>query len=344
VTDEPAPAPTTTGSAGTSVTVSDTVPSSSAPELTGEPLDIHELLAAVGPSVVNIEIGVPGRNGAVQPVAAGSGVVISADGLVLTNAHVVDLTDQFGRTLANAVITVKLSDGTERTATVLGADPSNDIALLRLEDARNLRPATLGDSDALRVGDEVVAIGNALGLGDSPTVTKGIVSATGRTLDVDANTTLTDLIQTDAPINHGNSGGALVNAAGEVVGINSAGIPDAQNVGFAIAVNTIKPLLSQLEAGGTSAPDGRAVAYLGVSTRQSVGGVTVVGVGAGTAAAAVGLQPGDVIVGIDGTAVESTDDLGSVLAARAPGDTITLEISRDGGARTVQATLGSRTR
>jgi putative serine protease PepD len=290
--------------------------------------------------VVSIEIGSQGRNGNVQPVAAGSGVVISDDGLVLTNAHVVDITDQFGRRLANPVITVKLADGSERQATVLGTSPANDIALVKVNDTTGLKAATLGDSDKLQVGDDVVAIGNALDLGDSPTVTKGIVSAKDRTLDVDANTSLTGLIQTDAPINHGNSGGALVNAAGEVVGINSAGIPDAQDVGFAIAINTIKPLIDQLKSG--QAPATSEVAYLGVSTVQTTDGVTVTGVASGSAAEKAGLRAGDVITGIDSTTISTTDELGSTLRAHKPGDTVQVKVQRSGSSQTVTAQLGAR--
>ena len=157
-------------------------------------LDIHDLIARVSPSVLDIEIGQQTTNG-VRQIAAGSGVVISSDGLILTNAHVVDLTDQLGRTIPNAVVQVKSSDGKLRTATVLGSSPANDVALVRVQDSSGLTPVTLGDSDALQVGDDVVAIGNALDLGDTPTVTKGIVSAKNRTLDVDANTTLKGLIQ-----------------------------------------------------------------------------------------------------------------------------------------------------
>lgn len=210
LTDKPAAAPTAV--ATTATTGASSRPAESgASALAGPALDIHTLVDRVAPSVVDIEIGQQ-VGGGVRQVAAGSGVVISGDGLVLTNAHVVDLTDQFGRRLANAVIIVKSADGKERNATVLGADPSHDIALVRVADTSGLTAATLGSSAALRVGDDVVAIGNALDLGDTPSVTRGIVSALDRSLDVDASTTLTGLIQTDAPINHGNSGGALVNA------------------------------------------------------------------------------------------------------------------------------------
>jgi S1-C subfamily serine protease len=304
-------------------------------------LNIQAILAAVEPSVVSIEIGQQSPTGTVQPVAAGSGVVISNDGLVLTNAHVVDLTDQLGRPLANPVVAVKLANGTVRNATVLGKSPANDIALIQVKNSSGLRAATLGSSAQLKVGDDVIAIGNALDLGATPTVTKGIVSAVDRTLDVDANTQLTGLIQTDASINHGNSGGALVNANGEVIGINSAGIPDAQNVGFAIAIDTIKPLIPQLRKGGTIT-NNQSVGFLGIGTQQTADGVTITGVASSSAADKAGLLPGDVIVRIDTTPINTTTELGSTLRKHKPGDTITVTISRSGTTKTVSARLGSR--
>lgn len=311
----------------------------------GAGLDIHRLIDQVGPSVVSIEVGVQTAGGSFRQMAAGSGVVISSDGLVLTNAHVVDATDQRGRQLANVVIKVKLADGTERAASVLGATAAQDIALLRVADASGLKAANLGSSGDLRVGDDVVAIGNALDLGDTPTVTRGIVSAKDRTLDVDANTTLSGLIQTDAAINPGNSGGALVNSAGEVVGINSAGIPDAQNVGFAIAIDKIKPIIEQIKAGKTGAggTTGTAVAFLGVSTKDTANGLTVTGVTAGSGAANAGLSTGDVITGVNGKDVSASSDLGTVLRALKPGDSVRIDVIRNGATRTVTAQLGSRT-
>jgi putative serine protease PepD len=303
-------------------------------------LDIHEIIARVSPSVLDIEIGQQTNSG-VRQIAAGSGVVISSDGLVLTNAHVVDLTDQFGRTIRNAVVEVKTGDGKLRPATVLGSSPANDIALIRVQDPTGLTPATLGDSDSLQVGDDVVAIGNALDLGDTPTVTKGIVSAKNRTLEVDANTTLKGLIQTDAAINHGNSGGALLNAAGEVIGINSAAIPDAQSVGFAIAINTIKPLIEQLKTGNAPAPTGSA-AVLGITMQDTLSGAAITGITTGSGAANAGLQIGDVITKINGKDVTSSSEVGAAIAALQPDTTVTLQIVRGGKSQSITATLGRR--
>jgi len=325
--------PASTQSAGASTTGRSTALS-----LAPTGLDIHELIARVSPSVLDIEIGQQTGNG-VRQIAAGSGVVISSDGLVLTNAHVVDLTDQFGRTIRNAVVDVKSSDGKLRPATVLGTSPANDIALIRVQDPSGLTPATLGDSDALQVGDDVVAIGNALDLGDTPTVTKGIVSAKNRTLDVDANTTLRGLIQTDAAINHGNSGGALLNAAGEVVGINSAAIPDAQSVGFAIAINTIKPLLDQLKTGSPAAT-ASATPVLGITMQDTLSGPVITGVTNGSGAANADLRVGDVITKINDKSVTSTNDVGAAIAALQPGASVTVQIVRGGKTQSITATLG----
>ncbi len=328
----PVPAPTTASAASGS-------PSSTAFKVAGPALDIKAIIAKVTPSVVAVEVGQT-RNGVFQQFGAGSGFVISKDGLVLTNSHVVNLSDQSGRALTNVVINLKLGDGTSRPATVLGSAPNSDVALLQLADTRNLMPVTIGSSANLQVGDDVVAIGNALALGDTPSVTKGIVSAKNRTLDVDANVTLSGLIQTDAAINRGNSGGPLLNAAGEVVGINSAGIPDAQNIGFAIAIDTVTPLLDQLKLG--QAPTAAATAYLGISSQPGINGITVTEVQTGTPAAAAGLQTGDVIAKFDGKAITAASELGAAIRARKPGDKVSFDVLRNGSTVSLSATLSSR--
>ncbi|MCO5322504.1 MAG: trypsin-like peptidase domain-containing protein, partial [Microthrixaceae bacterium] len=197
-------------------------PSRSSNSVSGEALDIRALLEKVQPSVVSIHTGT--REGE----AAGSGVVLSADGLVLTNAHVVE-----GATL----IEVDFADGQTVEARLIGAAPESDVALVKAEglDGEAV-PAELGSSSDLLVGDDVVAIGNALNLGAEPSVTTGIVSQTGRSISAPDGTVLDDLIQTDAAINPGNSGGPLVNAQGQVVGVNTAILADAQNIGFALEI------------------------------------------------------------------------------------------------------------
>jgi putative serine protease PepD len=309
----------------------------------GTAFDIQAVLAKVSPSVVAIETGVARADG-VFTNGAGSGVIISADGLVITNNHVIESGNAF---------TVKTVDGKEYDADVVGSEPSRDIALLQLRGDVQLTPATLADTSVLRVGDTVVAIGNALNLGDTPTVTVGIVSAKGRTVETDTET-LRDLIQTDAAINPGNSGGALVNTAGEVVGINTAGVRNAQNISFAIDINGVKPLIERLKAGeGSVTTD----AFLGIGTvavaeltdaeRSQLGvtaseGVAVSEVQQGSGAAAAGLEVGDVLVSIDGQPISNTDDVRAAITAKQPNEEITLVVARDGEEVTITATLGSR--
>jgi S1-C subfamily serine protease len=200
--------------------------------------DVHSVLTKIGNAVVAVDVTEQGGFGR-STSAAGSGFILSSDGYVVTNNHVVD---------GASTITVTFSDGTTENATVVGTDPTHDIAVLKIADLHGASPLTLGDTNSLQVGDEVLAIGNALDLGDSPTVTLGIVSAKDRTIETTSET-LQGLIQTDAAINPGNSGGPLVNAAGQVVGINTAGVQGANNVGFAIDINTVKSVITQLEQG-----------------------------------------------------------------------------------------------
>ena len=225
--DEPAP---TTSAAPAAVSAS----------LTSATTDVHSVVEKAQASVVAIEFKTTSRRGpyTVQGTGAGSGVIISGDGLVLTNAHVVE---------GASNLTVTLSDGSKYDATIVGSDATRDIALVQLKGASNLPAATLGSSDALRVGDDVVAIGNALDLDGTLTVTSGIVSAKDRSLTSSDNSVLANLIQTDAAINSGNSGGPLLNMAGEVVGINTAIIQDSQNLGFSIAIDSVKPLIQSLQ-------------------------------------------------------------------------------------------------
>ncbi len=301
--------------------------------------DLYALLARAEPAVAAIEVSA-GDGTDLTPIAAGSGVVISNDGLMLTNAHVVLVTDQQGNAIKDPTFTVKMFDGTVRSATVLGASADYDVALLQLDDTSNLHPLALADTSTIRVGDDVVAIGNALDLGDSPTVTTGIVSALDRTLQESATITLHGLIQTDAAINHGNSGGALVNRNGELIGINSAGIPDAQNVGFAISVATIKPLLDDLKAGKTI--EASPIGFIGVNVAETPFGVTVTTVQDGTPAADVGIKAGDIITKVGDSTVATANQLSTVLRGTSPGATVTVTVERDGKAKTFEVTLAER--
>ncbi len=308
-------------------------------------LDIQGILAKVQPSVVAIETSQTTSRGVFE--GAGSGVVLSADGLILTNAHVIG---NLG------AMTVVLPDGSQHDAGLVGASPDDDLAVIRITGVDGLTPAELGSSDALRVGDEVIAIGNALNLGGEPTVTRGIVSAKDRDLDAQG-VKLQGLIQTDAAINPGNSGGPLVNAAGQVVGINTAIVADAQNLGFSIAIDHARPIIDELQVGNGSVTPNQA--FLGVSsmdvqalsdavrTRFAVignSGAFITEVVPGSAAATAGLQVGDVILRIDGEDVGSSPDVRTIVTDHEPGDEISLQVVRAGQELTIEVTLGRRSR
>ncbi|MDY7100038.1 MAG: trypsin-like peptidase domain-containing protein [Actinomycetota bacterium] len=329
-----------TGTEGTQTNVSQPA----APDTSGSPAaaDIGALVDVVGPSVVTIETEIAQVGSifeATPQQGAGTGFVVSADGDIVTNAHVVDGADR---------ITVTFSDGTTEPATLVAADPSNDLAVLNI-DRTGLDTVTLGDSDDLEVGDQVIAIGNALGLPGGPTVTEGIVSALDRSITEPNGETIDDLIQTDTAINPGNSGGPLLNADGEVIGINTAIAGNAQNIGFAIAIDPVEDLIDQLRAGEVPAQP-----FLGVATqtvtpafaeRFDLGtdtGAAVAQVTPGSGAADAGLEVGDVIVGVDGDEITSSDDLGAAIDGHAPGDEITLDVIRAGEETTLSATLGER--
>jgi putative serine protease PepD len=319
-------------------------PSTTTPALVANTLDIHGLLDKAQPSVVTIRTDTTSVGGKL-PLAAGSGVIISADGLVLTNAHVI---------AGASGLKVILFDGTSKAATLVGSFPDDDVALIKITEPGTLTPAVLGTATDLKVGDPVIAIGNALNLGGSPSVTEGIVSAKDRDIQTSEGN-LTNLIQTDAAINPGNSGGPLLNASGQVVGINTAIIENSQNIGFAISIDVIKPRIEDLKNGkGTVTPNS---AFMGVST-QSVADVAAAvlqkyGVTAtegafvsevlvGSSAEDAGLQPGDVITAIDGKAVASAADVGSAIRTKKAGDTIEVEYEREGETATVTVTLKSR--
>jgi serine protease Do len=275
---------------------------------------------------------VPPPGGGFTQHGSGSGFVIRKDGVVLTNNHVVE----------NAkVITVVLSDGRELDAKVMGRDPKTDLAVLKIDPASGLPTARLGDSDALEVGDWVVAIGNPFGL--SNTVTAGIVSAKGRTIGAGP---YDDFIQTDAPINPGNSGGPLLNERGEVVGINTAIFSQSGGsvgIGFAIPINLAKKLVPELEETGhvTRAWLGVTIQKLTPELAQSLGveparGALVAEVSPGGPAASSGIEPGDVITRYDGKPVDEHSALPLLVASTPVGKTVPLEVVRDGKAKTFE--------
>ncbi len=247
-----------------------------------------------------------------------------------------------------------LFDGSQAPATLVGSFPDEDVALIQLDGRDDLVPAELGSSGALQVGQEVIAIGNALNLGGQPTVTQGIVSALGRSLQAE-NVSLRGLIQTDAAINPGNSGGPLVNAAGQVVGINTAIIGDAQNIGFSIAIDQVKPLIEKIRAGGGAVRGDQA--FLGVNTTDVAAesqatldqygidrddGAFVQSVVAGSGADDAGVQAGDVITAVNGQVTKDSASVGAVIKELAVDDVVTLTVVRDGTEMQIQATLGRR--
>ena len=283
------------------------------------------------------------RGGEQKLSGLGSGVIISTDGFIITNNHVVEEADE---------LQVLLNDDREYTAKVIGTDPKTDVAVIKIE-AENLPAATLADSGKLRVGDVVFAIGNPLKVGQ--TVTMGIVSATGRRVGILAEVAgYEDFIQTDAAINQGNSGGALVDARGRLVGINSAILSTSSGnigIGFAIPINLVSSIMHSLIDTGTVARG-----FMGVSTdpkpltpemAESFGapkdtrGVLVTDLSPDGPAAKAGLKREDIITGINGKPITSKDDLRLIIAQTAPGTKVTVNYLRDGKAQSAEVTLGT---
>jgi S1-C subfamily serine protease len=282
----------------------------------------------VGPAVVRVE---QAREDG-KPGGTGSGVVIAGDGLVLTNSHVVSGASR---------VRLTFSDGTAREARVLGDDPDTDLALLRTDLPAGIPAAALGDSKALKRGQLVVAIGNPLGF--ESTVTAGVVSALGRSLRATSGRLIDDVIQTDAALNPGNSGGPLVSTLGEVVGINTAMIARAQGICFAVASNTAVLTVSEFIATGSDQRGRVRRAHIGIAAEtvplpRRIGLATGAGtrairiseVMAGGPAAAAGLLAGDVILSVDGVAIAGADDLVRLLGAARIGRETAVSILRGG--------------
>jgi putative serine protease PepD len=332
----------------------------------GSSQTVSQLYDASAPGVVEIDatatgagsgqgfgFGGGGNGGTSQ--AEGTGFVYDTAGHILTNQHVIS-----GATS----VKVKLHDGSTYTATVVGSDPSTDIAVLEIDaPASALHPLALGDSSAVKVGDGVVAIGNPFGLDD--TVTTGIVSALNREITAPDNSPIEGAIQTDAAINHGNSGGPLFDLQGKVIGITSQIESDSggnDGVGFAIPSNLVKSIATQLIQNGSVQHPllGVEVATLPQSAATQLGeaaGVAVASVQPGTGAAKAGLKAatgtaivggqryptgGDVITAIDGKQVANAQELRNAIASKKVGATVELTLVRGGKTRTVHATLGSR--
>ncbi|MDR7416763.1 MAG: trypsin-like peptidase domain-containing protein [Armatimonadota bacterium] len=304
---------------------------------------IIQVVEKVQPSVVNINtLGfAQGFFGQLFPQrGAGSGVIVSPDGYILTNNHVIENATQ---------IRVKLLDGTELEGRVVGTDPLSDLAVIKVDPRnRRLPAAELGDSSRLRVGQLAIAIGNPFGLGS--TVTVGVISALNRQIsDPTSGVRLDNMIQTDAAINPGNSGGALVNSAGQVIGINTAIIPQAQGIGFAIPSSVARTVMEQLiRTGSVQRP------FLGVATQDITPeiasqyglpvnyGALVVEVVPSSGAEAAGIRPLDIIVEINGRRIENGADLQAEILRHKVGDVITVTVVRGGQRLQLRARLGQR--
>ncbi len=358
---EPASSGTSTTDATSASPVLDAAPAPAATDGS-----VQAAAEAVLPSVVKINVS--GSEGS----GSGSGVILTEDGQILTNHHVVELAADGG------TITVDFADGSHARAEILGLDPLTDTAVIQAQDVSGLTPASIGSSDALAVGQDVVAIGSPFGL--DATVTSGIVSALDRPVDVgtdsEGNATVYPAVQTDAAINPGNSGGPLIDLAGRVVGINSSIRTTGSSnpfgtsseggsigLGFAIPIDEIMPIVEQMAAGETPthARLGISVSDVGVGTGSVSGngsgdgsgasgssdgalvvdGAQVRTIGAGSTAGEAGLEEGDIITGIDDKAITSADSLVATIRSYRPGDEVTVTYERDGEEQTTTLVLDS---
>jgi serine protease Do len=341
--------------------------------LEGQATVISNIAKNVGPSVVSVNVtaqsqsssnpyaslfGIGGNSGSGQTEqSAGTGIILTSDGLIMTNRHVVPS--------GTTSVSVTMSDGTVfDNVKVVGRtndSDSLDVAFLQISDTKGktLKPATIGDSSNVKVGDQVVAIGNALGQFQN-TVTSGIISGFGRSVQASDSTgssseNLDNLFQTDAAINEGNSGGPLVNLDGQVIGMNTAVASDSQNIGFAIPINDLSGLISSVKSTGKLQKPYLGVVYIPITSdvaaqynlkasqgayvpnsQQAGGQDTVIN---GGPADKAGVQPGDIITKVDGTAVNQSNSLTSLLGQHKVGDKVTLTIVRDGKTITKDVTL-----
>jgi S1-C subfamily serine protease len=297
---------------------------------------VAQVVNQLADSVVTINSQISDATG--EGEASGTGVVLTSDGEILTNAHVVE-----GAT----GVTVRFAGETEpRTATVLASDAGNDLALLKI-DATNLKPATFAQPGTIRIGDQVIAIGYALALDGGPSVTSGIISALKRTIITESGA-LNGLIQTDAAISSGNSGGPLVNLRGEVVGINTAVARSdvnqaATNIGFSISVDEIVPVLEQLRSQASGVARQEGFLGVGLAARTDGGqGAIITSVQPDSPASLAGIQEDDIVLSVDGEPIDGQAGLVAAIRDAAPGQTVEIEILRGVNRLTVKATLVAR--
>jgi putative serine protease PepD len=312
------------------VTVTNAAPAASSSSST-----VGEIYKRSAASVVEITVTSSGQadplGGGGAQQAQGSGFVYDTEGHVITNQHVVDGAES---------VSLTFPSGKTYDARVVGSDPSTDIAVIDVDaPASALKPLELADSSEVEVGDGAIAIGSPFGL--EQTVTTGIVSALHRQITAPNNFSIDDAIQTDAAINHGNSGGPLLDMDGEVIGVNSQIESDSggnDGVGFAVPSNTVAKIAAALISDGSVEH-----AYLGVATEDAAdGGATLAEIRTGTPAARAGLQNGDVVTRLDGQTVGSADELRRLVDAKSPGDKVALTVERNGSTKTVNVTLGTR--
>ncbi len=303
-----------------------------------KPRDVQEVLAHVEPATVAISVDGGIDNGG----SAGTGFIYSSDGVVVTNNHVI--------ADSHDVIEVTLGDGRTLKATLLGRDPLEDLAVLKV-DATDLPEVQIGVSGDMKVGDDVIAIGNALALEGGLSVTRGIISGLDRSIETEENFQLQGILQTDAAINRGNSGGPLVNSRGEVIGINTAiaNPTYAQNIGFAIAMDRAKPIIEDLRQGKD-----RKIAFIGIAAQdvneriakeldlKVTEGALIVEIQGGSPASKSDLALADVIIKIDDKTIKSANDMVSAIRAKKPGETVTIKYDRKGKEKTTKVTLVER--
>jgi S1-C subfamily serine protease len=336
------PAATTTPTGTTTST-----PSSTQPVTIDESSAVIDVAAKVGPAVVKITTGGDVTDPS-SGTGVGSGVIYDANGWILTNRHVVADNDR---------VTVELADGTEYVGSIYGIDTLTDLAIVKVE-ATGLPTAAIGDSDALKVGQLTIAIGSPLGT-FSNTVTSGILSARGRSIEVEGGW-LNNLLQTDTAINPGNSGGPLLDAAGNIIGINTAIAGSAEGIGFAIPIDIARPIMEQAVAGEEIARPYIGIRFDTIDVQlaeeldlpvsegaliddaEGPGGQTLPGVVPGGPADDAGLEAGDIVTAIDGVELDGDHPLDAVVSQFAPGETISLDILRDGTERSIEITLGTR--
>ena len=301
-----------------------------------------EAVRELGPSVVQISTDtavISLYNQTIPQTGVGSGIILDKAGNILTNNHVVEGAD---------LVTVTLNDGRSYPATLVGSDSITDLAVIKISAAK-LNPAKFGKSEGLQVGEDVIAVGHALGLKGGPTVSKGVVSALERTIQTDAQKAMVDLIQTDASINPGNSGGPLANSRGEVIGINTAIITGSNGIGFAINIDDAHVVVDQILAFGNVLRGFLGITPFNVtdSIREQINlpvsdGVIIAGIVSGFPAEESGLQPEDVIVMLNKTSIENSGDLSKFLLNNPPGSEVEVRFYRRGELKNVELVLADK--